>query len=95
MSDDKLTQGVKKRTPPKGGSRKGIPNKITADLKEMIRGALDKVGGADYLARQANENPPAFMALLGKTLPKELTGANGGPLEGKFTVAVEWERPAK
>lgn len=80
---------------PGPGRPKGIPNAITSDLKAMIRGALDKAGGIDYLARQAEENPAAFMSLVGKTLPKELTGANGGPLEGRFTVSVEWEKPAK
>ena len=80
-----------KRPQPKGGSRKGIPNKVTADLKAMIRGALDKAGGIDYLARQAEENPSAFMALVGKTLPKELTGKDGGPIAGSLTVSVAWE----
>jgi hypothetical protein len=78
---------------PGPGRPKGVPNAINRDLKEMIRGALDKAGGVDYLARQAEENPAAFMSLVGKTLPKELTGANGGPLEGRFTVSVEWQKP--
>lgn len=58
-----------KRPQPKGGSRKGRPNKTTAALKEMILMALDKAGGAEYLQRQADESPTAFMALLGKVLP--------------------------
>lgn len=33
-----------------GGSRKGRPNKETKALREMILGALDKVGGEAYLA---------------------------------------------
>lgn len=36
-----------------GGSRKGVPNKLTADLKAMILGALDKAGGEKYLLTQA------------------------------------------
>lgn len=54
------------------GSRKGIPNKVTKELKEMILGALDDVGGQEYLARQAEENPTAFMGLIGKVLPKDV-----------------------
>ena len=39
----------------------------------MIRAALDEVGGQAYLARQAEANPVAFMALVAKTLPKDMT----------------------
>jgi hypothetical protein len=56
------------------GSRKGVPNKVTAELKQMILGALDGVGGQEYLQRQADENPVAFMTLVGKVLPLTVTG---------------------
>jgi hypothetical protein len=38
----------------------------------MILGALDDAGGQDYLKRQAQQNPAAFMTLLGKVLPTEV-----------------------
>jgi hypothetical protein len=67
---DKVTKIVGKRKPPaKGGSRKGIPNKITGELKAMILQALDNAGGVEYLARQAEEKPAAFLALIGRVLP--------------------------
>lgn len=62
----------------RGGRKKGTPNKVTADLREMVFGALERVGGIDYLARQAEENPSAFIPLLGKAMPKELTTGSGG-----------------
>jgi len=31
------------------GRPKGVPNKVTADVKAMILTALDKAGGAKYL----------------------------------------------
>jgi hypothetical protein len=43
----------------------------------MILGALSDVGGQAYLARQAEENPNAFMTLVGKILPMQVTGADG------------------
>ena len=58
---------------PGPGRPKGIPNKITANVKELILGALDQAGGQSWLARQADENPVAFMALLAKLLPSELS----------------------
>lgn len=62
-----------------GGSRKGKPNKLTADLREMILGALDGAGGKGYLIDQASENPAAFLALIGKVVPKEVSlNAQGG-----------------
>lgn len=54
------------------GRPKGTPNKITRDIKAMIEGALEDAGGRAYLAKQANENPAAFMSLVGKILPREV-----------------------
>jgi len=34
-----------------GGSRKGVPNKITGDVRAMILGALDAAGGMEYLRK--------------------------------------------
>ncbi|WP_380823353.1 hypothetical protein [Sphingobium xenophagum] len=57
-----------------GGRKKGTPNKLTGQVKEMILEALDRKGGADYLERQAEENPVAFMGLVGKVLPMTVAG---------------------
>ena len=65
----------------KGGSRLGKPNKVTTALKDMILGALDKAGGEAYLARQANENPASFLTLVGKVLPLQLAGHDGGAIQ--------------
>lgn len=63
------------------GRPKGVPNKTTAAIKDMIVQALDQAGGAAYLLRQANENPAAFMTLVGKVLPMQVTGEDGGPVK--------------
>lgn len=60
---------------------KGSPNKYPKALKEMILGALDKAGGEDYLARQANENPSAFLTLVGKVLPMQVNADVNGKLQ--------------
>lgn len=49
MKPDKVTKSVTKNPNLKGGSRKGIPNKVTADVKAMILAALQDAGGANYL----------------------------------------------
>ena len=65
-----------------GGRQKGTPNKDNAAIKAMIEQALSKVGGVNYLARQAEDNPVAFMSLVGKVLPMQVNHANheGGKL---------------
>lgn len=75
-----------KRTKTGGGSRKGKPNKFTTDVRAMIVGALEAAGGKAYLEKQASENPPAFLALLGKTLPKEVKIDPTGAL--KLTISL-------
>lgn len=51
-----------------------MPNKMTADVKAMILGALEKTGGESYLIERAKDpkTATAFMALVGRVLPKEI-----------------------
>lgn len=63
------------------GRPKGVPNKNTAAIKDMILEALNGAGGASYLQEQAEKNPAAFMTLVGKVLPMQVTGADGGPVQ--------------
>ena len=60
------TQSLPRGRPP------GARNKVTMELREMVRASLDEVGGVAYLVRQARANPGAYLALLGKVLPKEI-----------------------
>src|SRR4051794_32839625 len=53
----------------------------------MILGALDDVGGQAYLMRQAEENPTAFLTLIGKVLPTTLAGDPANPL--RVTSRIE------
>lgn len=72
---------------PGAGRKKGIPNKTTTAVKEMVLAALDRVGGVSYLQQQATANPTAFMTLVGKIIPHEVTGANGEPFRVIFEQA--------
>jgi len=64
-----------------GNSRpKGVPNKINALLKDEILQAAANAhpdGRVGYLTQQANENPVAFMTLVGKVLPTQIDGEAG------------------
>jgi hypothetical protein len=67
---------------PGAGRPKGSANKATLELKEKILLALDMVGGEKYLAQQAIENPPSFLALIGKVLPKDIHNK----VDGKINI---------
>jgi hypothetical protein len=62
------------------GRKKGVPNKLSADVKAMVIGALHAKGGQEWLEQQMEKNPAAFLALLGKILPMQVSGADDGPL---------------
>lgn len=78
--------------PPNAGKGrvKGTPNKTTALLKDAILRAAEAAGKkrekdgegglVAYLEHQAEENPGPFLALLGKVLPMQVAGADGGPV---------------
>lgn len=63
---------------PGAGRKKGVPNRLTGELKDMILGALEDAGGREYLQKRATENPVAFLSLLGRVLPLQVSGEGGG-----------------
>lgn len=70
------------------GRPKGSPNKTTALLKDAILKAAEAAGNkvgsegmVSYLTEQAQENPGPFMSLLGKVLPMQVTGDEGGAIQ--------------
>jgi len=67
------------------GRKKGTKNIFTRNVKEMILEALSVAGGVKYLAKQAEDNPVAFMGLLGKVLPMTLAADSN--------VQVVWNLP--
>ena len=60
-----------------GGRKPGQPNHLTQLLKDTILEAATRAGKGDivaYLERQAEENPVAFLGLLGRVLPLQIRG---------------------
>lgn len=69
---DLKTKGIGCRGKPGPGRPKGLQNKVTRALKDMILGALTDAGGQQYLVQQAKANPVAFLSLVGRLVPQEL-----------------------
>lgn len=86
MADaSKLVPDSGKPKPPNAGKGrpKGAVNKTTALLKDAILKAATDAGNGDmaaYLEKQAKENPGPFLSLLGKVLPMQVTGEDGGAI---------------
>jgi hypothetical protein len=72
-----------------GGRQAGTPNKISGELKDMILTALTNKGGVAYFEKQADENPNAFMSLVGKTLPLQVTGEDGKSIPVAVTFVIQ------
>lgn len=96
MSDQNEKKTTKNRSHLFDGSRpgpgrpKGVPNKQTKEIKEMLMQSLEDVGGADYFTQLSTVNPAAYASLLGKIIPAEvknqITGAYGGPIQHAVKV---------
>lgn len=81
------TSTVFKKGEKKPNQGKRGPGKNTQAIKDMILEALNGVGGVDYLMKCANDDKSktAFLGLVGKVLPLQVTGANDGPVKIEFT----------
>jgi hypothetical protein len=86
-------RGPRPGTPRSGGRQKGTPNKITADLKEVILAAFNVAGGEEYLVRVAKEDPRTFCSLLGNIVPGTIgIGGPGGVGPVPIETAIRWLR---
>lgn len=70
-----------------GGRKAGTPNKDNAQITKMVDQALDEAGGVEYLKRQAESNPAAFLSLVGKRMPRVVEGPGDN---GEHTVTFTW-----
>jgi len=75
-----------------GGRTKGTPNKTTRDVKEMVLAALSNKGGVTYLERQADENPTAFLTLVGKVIPLQVAGDPNNPVRAVHEIVIRGVR---
>ncbi len=72
-----------------GGRVKGVPNKVSGTLKDMILQALANAGGVEYLQKHADASPTAFLTLVGRVLPMQVKEGGDEPKVPATTVVHE------
>lgn len=76
--------------PNRGGRKKGVPNKVTQNIRDTILQAFHEAGGITYLRNVAELDPKTFLALVSKVVPS-MTQAN---VSGSVRIVVETGIPA-
>lgn len=71
---------------PGAGRPKGSLDKGGKLIREMVVEALDGAGGVAYLQATALSHQAAFLTLLGKVLPIQVTGEDGGAVKHSIRV---------
>jgi hypothetical protein len=84
-----------KGSPKTGGRQKGVPNKLTMDVRKAIIEAFEKAGGVDYLHQLATTDPKTFCTLLGKAVPTMVAGDAENPIQLKTKVEFVVLDPAR
>ena len=80
----KVTDSGKRKPPAAGKGRpKGAVNKLTKTIREAVEISFAQIGGAEWLAKMADDQPVAYMTLLGKVLPQQIehTGKDGAAIQ--------------
>lgn len=70
-----------------GGRQKGTCNKFSKDVRQMVLNALNGAhpeGGEAWLKKQAEDNPIAFLQIVGKIIPAEIKAS----VKEKITVEI-------
>lgn len=90
---------VKGTRPPNAGKgrKKGVPNKVTTELKDAILKAAELCGedgkGKDgligYLTTVARSDVKAFSGLLGRVLPLQVTGESGQAIPMSIAFVIQ------
>jgi hypothetical protein len=84
---------VKGKSGNKKGRTKGVPNKMTQNVKDAFQSAYDGAGGVKAFTKWAKENPNLFYPLYSKLLPHDIT--SGGEKIPVPVVTFQSQPPAE
>jgi hypothetical protein len=87
MSENQSKKPMGRGGPRPGSGRpKGSLDKGNALIRQMIVESLDMVGGVEYLCEVARTHPSAYLSLVGKVMPVEVTGEGGGAVKVSLEI---------
>lgn len=75
MEKKKTSPGRNGGTLQHAGRPVGVPNKVAMQVKEMIAGCFEKIGGIEEFATWARENRTEFYKIYSKLIPQEAKGS--------------------
>lgn len=81
--------------PNPNGRPAGVPNQYTQEIRDMVREALEGVGGVNYLMLMAVTRPDLFLPLVGRTLPLKLQSDPGAAKEYIVSERLITDPPKK
>jgi hypothetical protein len=55
-----------------GGSRKGVPNKVSTTVKDNVIAVFHAIGGTQTMQQWAKENQTEFFKLYAKLIPTQI-----------------------
>ena len=70
------------------GRKKGVPNKITKEVKEVIAQVFEDIGGIAAFGTWARAEKTEFYKMYAKLLPIQLQGAG---VDGAFQIIISKE----
>lgn len=73
------------------GRKKGVPNKITANIKDAFADAFEKRGGSQALYQWSLDNATEFYKLASKLIPADINNK----VEGDVNVFIKQFSPIK
>jgi hypothetical protein len=67
-----------------GGRKAGVPNKVTASMRQAWQDAFDSLGGVPALVKWGRAEPTEFYKLAAKLIPLDITSG------GKELAGLTW-----
>ena len=89
MTEKQSTKSSRGGKRPGAGRPAGVPNKLSATVKDNVIAVFDRLGGIDHMKGWAEENPTQFYNIYAKLMPLQV---NGPGENGEFInkVVVEF-----
>jgi len=75
------------------GRPKGVPNKMTSQLKGAVLQSFLDLGGVDYLVKLGKEYPKVYATLLAKLIPNTVNTTDSNGDETGLKIEVVYKKP--